>query len=176
MKRLNAKLITVAAGVLITLASSAPAFAASTINISSSAESSSNVSINNSLEDLLDRFFGRKLKASLNGVEEVPGPGDPDGIGEARLRIRPDEHQLCIDIDTKYIDSATTAHVHNAPQGAAGAVVIPLPVPDSAGESHGCVDADNNLLKKIKDNPEDYYVNIHTGTYPDGAIRGQLSR
>jgi CHRD domain len=30
------------------------------------------------------------------------------------------------------------------------------------------------LIKKIIAKPENYYVNIHTVEYPDGAIRGQL--
>ena len=30
------------------------------------------------------------------------------------------------------------------------------------------------VIKKIIAKPENYYVNIHTVEFPDGAIRGQL--
>jgi CHRD domain len=31
-------------------------------------------------------------------------------------------------------------------------------------------------LRRILRNPKGYYVNIHTASFPDGAVRGQLSR
>ena len=70
---------------------------------------------------------------------------------------------------------ATAMHIHHAPKGSAGAVMVSLPVPNEEGEVDECVSVDPQLLEKIKNNPQDYYINIHTETYPDGAIRGQLS-
>lgn len=162
-------------------------FADSTINLQSAANSSASTSFNedhinnwfgeNSLfEDFFDNLFKRKLYASMDGAQEVPGPGDPDGIGEAKFKIKLNKNQLCIDLDTKYIDTPTAAHIHNAPTGAAGAVVVPLPVPNSEGRIDECITVENSLLKAIKDNPQDYYVNVHTSAYPEGAIRGQLLR
>jgi len=49
-----------------------------------------------------------------------------------------------------------------------------LPIPNEDGEAEGCVEIQPSLLKAIKDSPEDYYINIHTSPYPEGAIRGQL--
>ncbi len=186
MINLKAKILTVTLGSSLVLSGLAiPAFAGSTINISS-ANSNSNSSVNNfggnfpfgdfKFDKLFSQFFGRNLMAQMDGSQEIPGPGDNDGTGEARVRIKPGKDQICVDIKTKYLDTATAAHIHHAPKGSSGAIVVVLPTPDSSGEAHGCVDVENNLLNAIKDNPQDYYVNVHTSAYPDGAIRGQLSR
>jgi hypothetical protein len=37
------------------------------------------------------------------------------------------------------------------------------------------VTADAALLAAIEDTPRDYYVNVHTPTFPGGEIRGQLT-
>jgi hypothetical protein len=47
-------------------------------------------------------------------------------------------------------------------------------VPNQNGEVDGCVEVEPQLLEKINNNPQDYYVNIHTEAYSNGAIRGQL--
>ncbi len=38
-----------------------------------------------------------------------------------------------------------------------------------------CLAAEPDLLKLIVATPEAYYVNVHTGDFPKGAIRGQLA-
>lgn len=129
-----------------------------------------------SFEDFFSQIFGNKLKAELVGDKEVPGPGDIDGTGEAKVRIHEDKNELCVDLETEYIDRASAAHIHHAPAGSSGAVVVPLSVPDEDGEIDECVQVDKELLKAIKENPQDYYVNVHTNPYPNGAIRGQLSK
>jgi len=44
------------------------------------------------------------------------------------------------------------------------------------GLATGCVgDQSRPLLRDIKNNPDQYYVNVHTSDFPDGAVRGQLA-
>ncbi len=64
----------------------------------------------------------------------------------------------------------TGAHIHEAPAGVAGPIVVPLSPP--VGD--GCVPASRELIKEIRKNPESFYVNVHTAGRPAGAIRGQL--
>ena len=73
------------------------------------------------------------------------------------------------------VEPLAAAHIHIAPAGSPGPVVIPLP-PDSATGGSGCVTADRDLVKAIIKDPGAYYFNVHNATYPGGALRGQLSR
>ena len=113
------------------------------------------------------------LTTALTGAAEVPGPGDPNGSGEATLTLFPEQGLLCYVLTARGIAPATAAHVHAAPPGEAGPVVIPL-APPTGGVSGGCMPADPALLRDIAANPEEYYVNVHNAAYPAGAIRGQL--
>jgi hypothetical protein len=38
------------------------------------------------------------------------------------------------------------------------------------------VSASRDLVKEIRQNPEGFYFNVHTGDFLGGAVRGQLSR
>ena len=121
---------------------------------------------------------GRKFTLVLTGAEEAPGPGDPDGIGFVTLRLNPGTSQVCFNIRVENITlPATGAHIHEAPAGSPGPIVIGLTAPDETGTSSGCVDAEREEILEIIRNPEGYYINVHT--LPDfgpGAVRAQLSR
>lgn len=118
---------------------------------------------------------GRKLTATLTGAAEVPGPGDPDGSGTAIITLNHGQGRVCWDLEVSGIDPATAAHIHVAPVGVAGPIVVPLS-PPTGGSSSGCATADPALIKTIMQNPEQYYVNVHNSAFPAGALRGQLSK
>jgi len=120
---------------------------------------------------------GRKFTAALTGAAEAPGPGDPDGSGTASLRLNPGQGEVCFELTVANIAlPATGAHIHEAPAGSPGPVVVPLTPPDASGSSSGCVSADRELIRDIIQNPEEYYVNVHSTEFPAGAVRGQLSK
>ena len=118
---------------------------------------------------------GRTLTTTLTGAEEVPGPGDPDGSGEAKITLNSGKGELCYEISVTGISSAIAAHIHVGPAGVAGPVVVPLAAP-TEGTSSGCASVDPDLIKTIMKNPEQYYVNVHNVDFPAGAVRGQLSK
>lgn len=121
---------------------------------------------------------GRKFTVTLTGAAEVPGPGDPDGSGTAVLRLNPGQGEVCFDITVSNITlPATGAHIHVGTATEFGPVVVGLTPPGTSGSSSGCVSADRDLIKAIIQNPENYYVNVHTlPLYAAGAVRGQLSK
>ena len=118
---------------------------------------------------------GRQLTTTLTGEQEVPVPGDPDGIGFATVTVNPGQGVLCYELSVSGIAPATAAHLHEAPPGEAGPVVVTLEAPTD-GSSGGCIDVGRALAKDILKNPADYYVNVHNAEFPAGALRGQLSR
>jgi hypothetical protein len=115
---------------------------------------------------------GRKLSTVLTGAAEVGG-GDPDGTGTATLRVNPGTGEICYTITVANLDPVTAAHIHNAPAGVNGPIVVPL-TPPTSGSVTDCATADPALARDIVQNPENYYVNVHTTVFPGGAIRGQL--
>lgn len=118
---------------------------------------------------------GRPLATALTGAAERPGPGDPDGTGTARLTLNSGQEEICFTLEVTGIAPATAAHIHEAPVDEAGPVVVGLAAPTN-GSSSGCVAVDRDLVKDIRNNPTDYYVNVHNAEFPAGAVRGQLSK
>ena len=111
------------------------------------------------------------LQASLSGEKEVPGPGDPNGRGDADVKVY--KAKVCYELEVERIKPATAAHIHRGGPSVAGPIVVELKAPTD-GSSEGCKAISRQLSKNLRDNPSRYYVNVHNNPYPDGAIRGQL--
>lgn len=115
------------------------------------------------------------------GAQEVPGPGDPNGEGEATFSLDAARGRVCFDLQWSRIRRPTAAHIHRGQAGVAGPVRVELfsdrrGLPATVDRVHGCVRGlDSDLLQRIIDHPERFYVNVHNRRYPDGAIRGELA-
>lgn len=116
---------------------------------------------------------GRPFATSLHGSEEAPNPGDADGQGWAAITVNPGLGRICYTLDVSGIAPAAAAHIHEAPAGVAGPVVVPLTAPTN-GSSAGCAIVSRELAMSILRDPGDYYVNVHNADFPGGALRGQL--
>ena len=119
----------------------------------------------------------------LSGAAEVcptaPGTCGGPGTGTATITVDRNARTLCYTITTQDVAlPLLAAHIHVAPVGQAGPVVIPLftEAVNAATVGPTCLTGlDKNLLKAIIRNPQNYYVNVHNAAFPNGAIRGQLA-
>jgi hypothetical protein len=122
-----------------------------------------------------DKHGGRPLSATLTGPAEVPGPGDADGAGTGKITLNPGQGQVCYELTVSNIGTATAAHIHIGGTTVAGPVVVGLDAP-ADGSSEGCVNLDQEKIKAIMKDPANYYINVHNAEFPNGAVRGQLSK
>jgi hypothetical protein len=118
---------------------------------------------------------GRPVAAELSGDAEVPVDGDLDGEGSFTATLNPGQNEICYELTVDGIEPATAAHIHQGDAGVTGGPVVALEAP-ADGESSGCVEADREMIQEIIQDPSSYYVNVHNAEYPDGALRGQLSK
>jgi hypothetical protein len=108
----------------------------------------------------------------LKGSLEIP-KGSPTGTGTFKYQINTKKGDLCYSLKWSGIGTPFASHIHKAKAGVEGNVVIPLSAAAPVAQS-GCVKAKASLLEAILKTPSNYYVNVHTKKYPNGAIRGQL--
>jgi hypothetical protein len=102
---------------------------------------------------------------------KVSGGGSPGSAGTAVVELKPGAGTACWRLSVKGLDKPISAHVHEAPAGALGPVTIPL---GDRFAAKGCVLVPRRSLVAVAEAPGDYYVDVHTEKYLDGAIRGQL--
>lgn len=112
-------------------------------------------------------------KITLTGPAEVPGPGDPDATGEAKILIVPANGLVCWQLSWENVNgTVVAAHIHGPADVTESAGVL---VPLSVDPAKGCTRVDPELAATIAGDPSNYYVNVHsTPDFPGGAIRGQL--
>jgi hypothetical protein len=123
-------------------------------------------------------------RSSASAARTKYRAGDPDGSGWAKIRMRPDEGTFCYTIQVRNLDEVVAAHIHVGAAGVNGGVVIDLAILTADSKSKGsatfyrhCVEGISvDLLNSIKENKSEYYLNVHTTAFPDGAIRGQLGK
>jgi len=104
---------------------------------------------------------------ALSGAQEVGG-GDPDGTGTATLTLDTTLNTIAWNIVVANLDTVILDHIHQAPAGVNGGVVI-----DFGGllSGTGLFDTD---VSAVVANPTNFYVNVHTNVFPGGAVRGQI--
>ncbi|GGB75745.1 hypothetical protein N798_13395 [Knoellia flava TL1] len=134
------------------------------------------------------------VSAHLTGRAEVPSDGsrgvvgDPNGRGEAYVfGIDGDPTTLCYILEVSKVaeleqapGAPRMAHIHKGVEGTNGPVEVNLAFPQG-GQAADCLTEgeagkglDAGEVQAILANPAAYYVNVHNGEFPGGAVRGQL--
>ena len=128
-----------------------------------------------------------RFAAKLTGAQEVP-PVSTTAEGSARF-AKVSATKMTYTLTASNINKVSAAHIHLAPRGEDGPIVVDLKVParcavertsiscrgsftstnlegSLAGRSLGA------LLREMRAGRT--YVNVHTMDFPDGEIRGQV--
>jgi hypothetical protein len=117
----------------------------------------------------------------LRAENEAPHTSTSAAFGHTQIKIRNDG---TVEWKTEIVNPANenffAGHIHEAPAGSAGPVLVPLFTGPATTDEHitntGEAAIDPALAADICANPQDYYVNYHTNPgFPAGAIRGQLA-
>jgi hypothetical protein len=114
----------------------------------------------------------------LRAANETTG-STSTATGHTQIKIRNDGTlEFKTHILNPNAETFIAGHVHNAPAGVAGPIVVPLFTGPATSARHivqtGSTAIAASLASAICAHPENYYVNYHTTAFPGGAIRGQL--
>jgi hypothetical protein len=98
--------------------------------------------------------------------------GSPNGSGLAVININAATDQLCWSFyQLKNLPSPTVARIFRNFPGAEGTGGYLL---GSHYTPSGCIHKPALTLALIESRPEEFYVNVHTKQFPEGAARGAL--
>ena len=106
-------------------------------------------------------------------------PVAPNTLGGGSFVARSNigQARICWKLTVTGLGDVTAAHIHYGTGANQGQIAVPLTLPTPfAGTATGCADAPRALVKLILTGPQNFYVNVHTVTYPSGAVSGTLKR
>ncbi|HEX8988330.1 MAG TPA: CHRD domain-containing protein [Rhodocyclaceae bacterium] len=111
------------------------------------------------------------VKVVLSGDMETP-PVKTTASGSGTITVNPDK-TVSGSVATTGVD-ATMAHIHMAPQGKPGPVIIPL---QKKGAHDWAVPPGTKLTDEQYQafKAGNLYVNVHSAAHKEGEIRGQLT-
>jgi hypothetical protein len=115
--------------------------------------------------------------AHLAGDREVDSPGDADGWGLGVVGVGAGTVTYYVWVTD--ISQPSMAHIHAAPAGQGGTVVVDFAatfteVGPNTYVATGTVAAEPGTTGALLDNPAGFYVNVHNADHPAGAVRGQV--
>ncbi len=128
------------------------------------------------VEETVAEAIADTQRATLTGAEIVSSSGDRDGYARAEVSIANELDQICYDInDIRNLATITSISINRGMRGQTGPSVLRFEKPNEGGWK-GCVKRSEWLEDKLEFQPGNYYVQVSTTEFPNGAVRGQLSR
>lgn len=112
-----------------------------------------------------------QFSAMLSGGEQTP-PIMTNASGMVVAALRQDGKRLRIWAAFQGVGQVTGAHLHSGSRGTSGPVVADLSGMVQGNVIVGDVDASSFADALVRG---DVYLNIHTASYPNGELRGQLA-
>jgi hypothetical protein len=119
------------------------------------------------------------LHARLTATSETTG-STSTAKGHTQIKVRVNGTiEFKTQILNKNGETFVAGHIHQAPVGVAGPIVVPLFASPGTTARHirqsGVATPNAGTTgAALCTNPSAYYVNYHTTAFPGGAIRGQL--
>lgn len=107
----------------------------------------------------------------MTGNQEAPGPGDEDGLGFADFVLNGTTLDYSIVVFS--IEPPAAMHIHAGERGVPGGVVVGFPA-FTGNVNIGTMEIPQNIATALEENPTSFYLNVHTASFPNGAIRGQV--
>jgi len=99
--------------------------------------------------------------------------GDTDASGQVKLIVDPDTRRICYDFRVTGLATPLMAHIHKGAAAEDGPSVVTLFT--GPGKLHDCLTWTQKWVDQIVANPANFYVNLYTTEFPEGALRGQLA-
>jgi len=110
-----------------------------------------------------------RFVAHLNGSQETPLV-KTSATGESTITLNTDKSLTCT-VTTTDTKNANAAHIHLAPAGVAGPIIIPLA---GGPTTWSCPSTVLTAVQLTALQEGRLYVNVHTVDHPAGEIRGQI--
>lgn len=114
---------------------------------------------------------------NLTPGEEVP-PANSQGYGVIHIAITSaNVLDVVLRVFNPGCETIVAGHIHRAPIGEAGPVVIPLfsgSITPKRETLRAHAQLHRELAQQLRNSPESFYVNYHSTQFPGGFIRAQL--
>jgi hypothetical protein len=140
--------------------------------------------------DSLQAQEGETFHAILSGKEEVP-PTDSSTTGSAKFQTNDNGTQVSYWVNLTGLNEISGAHIHNGTAGQNGDIVASLSGQQAAENGNNAsISIKGNITQNDLQGPLEgkelselaslmsdgiVYVNVHTGEFQNGEIRGQIA-
>jgi len=124
------------------------------------------------------------FNTELRAEQEPNNASTSESKGHAQVKVLENGTlEFVLTINNKSDETFNRAHIHKAPAGVNGPIhwdflEAGVPVASIGGQPATlrgvAVARAAAVLSDLLANPDQYYVNVHSPTFPGGAVRGQL--